>query len=144
MANKMPSITALDTMPLLDLNDLWARFYGVPAPSLSKDLLRRSLAYRLQEMTHGKLNQRVATYLSRYSSDDGSNKQKQQLGPKLSVGTKLVRDWHGVGHSVTVVEDGLEYNGQHWKSLTAIAREITGAKWSGPRFFGLTAKGITS
>jgi len=66
---------------------------------------------------------------------------KLGAGPKLSPGTKLIRDWHGVGHSVTVLDNGFEYDGKHWKSLTAIARHITGTKWSGPRFFGLATSG---
>jgi hypothetical protein len=57
---------------------------------------------------------------------------------KLNPGTRLVRDWHGVGHNVTVLEDGFAYDGKHWPSLSAIAKAITGAHWNGPRFFGLT------
>jgi hypothetical protein len=57
---------------------------------------------------------------------------------KLTPGTRLVRDWHGVGHTVIVLEDSFEFDGRHWKSLTAIARAITGTHWNGPRFFGLT------
>lgn len=56
---------------------------------------------------------------------------------KLTPGTRLVRDWHGAGHTVTVLDDGFEYGGKRWKSLTAIAKAITGAHWNGPRFFGL-------
>ena len=57
---------------------------------------------------------------------------------KLTLGTKLVRDWHGEGHTVTVLDDGFEYDGRRWKSLSAIAKAITGTKWNGPRYFGLT------
>jgi len=140
MAKRWPPLSALDKMPLSQVSDLWLRLYNTPAPSLSPDLLRRGLAYRLQERKQGKLSPRTANYLSRLS-DDRPDKQKTLSGPKLSIGTQLVRDWHGTGHSVTVLEDGFDYNGQRWKSLTAIAREITGVKWSGPRFFGLTDKG---
>ena len=59
---------------------------------------------------------------------------------KLTPGTRLVRDWHGVGHTVTVLEDGFVYDGLQWPSLSAIAKAITGAHWNGPRFFGLTER----
>jgi len=144
MGKKIPPIEALGTMSLLELKELWLRLYGATAPSLSADLLRRGLAYRLQEKKQGGLDKRTVTYLSRYGRDDGSAKPKPVLSPKLSIGTKLVRDWHGVGHSVTVLEDGFEYDGQNWKSLTAIAHHITGTKWSGPRFFGLMAQNPAS
>lgn len=61
------------------------------------------------------------------------------MARKLTPGTRLVRDWHGVGHTVTVLEQGFAYGGKEWRSLSAIAKTITGAHWSGPRFFGLTA-----
>jgi len=138
MAKRLPSLAELDIMSLTKLQDLWERLYKKQAPILSPDLLRRCLAYRLQEKNYGKLNQRTATYLSRYNSEDSSDKPKPPLSTKLSVGTKLVRDWHGIGHSVTVLENGFEHDGKQWNSLTAIARHITGTKWSGPRFFGLT------
>ncbi|KEZ00655.1 hypothetical protein AI27_03015 [Sphingomonas sp. BHC-A] len=57
---------------------------------------------------------------------------------KLTVGTRLVRDWHGVGHTVIVLDEGFEYKGQRWRSLTAVAKAITGTHWNGNRFFGLT------
>jgi Protein of unknown function (DUF2924) len=60
---------------------------------------------------------------------------------KLTPGTRLVRDWHGLGHTVIVLDDGFEYDGKHWRSLTAIAKAITGTAWNGPRFFGLTGRG---
>ena len=144
MGKSMPTIEALEAMSLLELKEVWLRLNGAAAPSLSADLLRRGLAYRLQEKKQGKLDKRTAGYLSRYGRGDGSAETKPVLGPKLGVGTKLVRDWHGVGHSVTVLENGFEYDGQNWKSLTAIAHHITGTKWSGPRFFGLTANRTAS
>lgn len=142
MAKRMPSLAVLDSMSLIDLQALWLRLYGEAAPALSIDLLRCGLAYRLQEKQQGKLDGRIANYLMRFDREDSAGKPKAVPGTKLSVGTKLVRDWHGVGHSVSVTDDGFEYDGKHWKSLTAIAREITGTKWSGPRFFGLNDRGV--
>lgn len=69
-----------------------------------------------------------------------NSKDRVPAAIKLSPGTKLVRDWHGVGHTVTVLEKGFDYDGKVWSSLTAIASAITGSKWNGPRFFGVTGK----
>ena len=144
MARRTISIAAIETMPLADLQTAWDQHYGTAAPSLSPDLLRRGLAYRLQEKKLGRLDRRTAAGLVRYGSENMPAIPKLAAGPKLSTGTKLIRDWHGVGHGVTVLDNGFEYDGKRWKSLTAIARHITGAKWSGPRFFGLTAKSASS
>jgi hypothetical protein len=138
MASQKISIAAIETMPVAGLQTAWDRHYGAAAPSLSPDLLRRGLAYRLQEKKLGRLDRRTAACLARYGSENMPALPKMATSPKLSTGTKLIRDWHGVGHSVTVLDDGFDYDGKHWKSLTAIARHITGTKWSGPRFFGLT------
>jgi len=141
MARQTISIAALETMPLADLQAAWDQHYGTASPSLSPDLLRLGLAYRLQEKKLGRLDRRTAACLARYGGENMPAISKLGAGPKLSPGTKLIRDWHGVGHSVTVLDNGFEYDGKHWKSLTAIARHITGTKWSGPRFFGLATSG---
>jgi len=144
MASRIISIVAIEAMPLADLQLAWDRQFGATAPSLSTDLLRRGLAYRLQEKKLGRLDRRTATYLAQCERENIPAIPMPATGPKLSAGTKLIRDWHGVGHSVTVLDDGFEYEGKRWKSLSAIARHITGTKWSGPRFFGLTAKAAPS
>ena len=78
-------------------------------------------------------NARLALKSSARSPEAGAPPRR-----KLTPGTRLVRDWHGTGHTVTVLDSGFEYDQRRWSSLTSIARHITGAKWSGPRFFGLT------
>ncbi len=144
MTRRTISIAALETMSVADLQTAWDRHYGSASPSLSPDLLRRGLAYRLQEKKLGRLNRRTAACLVRYGSENMPVISKPAACPKLSTGTKLIRDWHGVGHSVTVLDDGFEHDGKQWQSLTAIAGHITGTKWSGPRFFGLTSKSALS
>ncbi|MEO0420403.1 MAG: DUF2924 domain-containing protein [Pseudomonadota bacterium] len=134
------SIEALDALHTADLKREWARCYGAPAPKLSADLLRLGLAYRLQEKRHGAMTRetkRVLRAAAKAASVDevGSTSPPP---PKLTVGTRLVRDWHGAGHTVTVLNKGFEYDGQQWRSLTAIAKAITGTHRNGPRFFGLT------
>jgi len=126
--------TELETSTGPELCAEWERVYKAPAPRLSADLLRMGIAYRLQEKQLGGVS-RIARRVLHAADDTKAAKVQQR---KLTPGTRLVRDWHGVGHIVTVLEDGFHYDERHWPSLTAIARHITGAKWSGPRFFGLT------
>ena len=123
-----------------DLKAEWARRYGAPAPNLSPDLLRLGIGYKLQEAKLGSVSRGTRTLLRQIAARAGEGEKGKPLPRKLTPGTRLVRDWHGVGHTVIVLEAGFEYDGKHWKSLTAIARAITGSPWSGPLFFGLTAR----
>lgn len=128
-------LAALDMKSAAELGKEWEWAYGAPAPRLAADLLRLGIAWRLQEKKLGGLSRhaRLALRPSARHADATAPK-----GRKLTPGTRLVRDWHGDSHTVTVLDDGFEYEDRRWPSLTAIARHITGAKWSGPRFFGLT------
>jgi hypothetical protein len=128
-------LAGLDAMGAPELANEWERAYGAPAPRISSDLLRLGIAWRLQEKKLGGLGRDARVGLRPGVCHLGATAPR---GRKLTPGTRLVRDWHGVGHSVTVLESGFEYEDRHWPSLTAIARHITGARWSGPRFFGLT------
>ena len=121
-----------------ELSTEWARRYGAPAPNIWPDLLRMGLAYKFQEQRQGTLSRSARTLLARASADRGAPAAAVVRARKLTPGTRLVRDWHGVGHTVTVIEKGFEYAGDNWPSLSAIAKAITGAHWTGPRFFGLT------
>lgn len=128
-------LVALPAMGTADLSVEWERAYGTPAPRLSAALLRLGVAWRLQEKKLGGLARDARIALK---SPVGEADPCSSRGRKLTPGTRLVRDWHGTGHTVTALDRGFEYAGRHWSSLTAIARHITGGKWSGPRFFGLT------
>lgn len=130
------TLDRLRELPLEDLRNEWARHYGTPAPALSPELLRLGLGHRMQERRHGSLSRECRALLRHAARNAGEDKAPAPR--KLTVGTRLVRDWHGVGHTVTVLNDGFEYDGKTWPSLTAIARTITGTHWNGPRFFGLT------
>jgi hypothetical protein len=116
----------------------WARRYGAPAPNISPDLVRLGLAYRFQEQRHGGVSRTSRTVIRRAALAADQPAKPTAIMRKLNPGTRLVRDWHGVGHNVTVLEDGFAYDGKHWPSLSAIAKAITSAHWNGPRFFGLT------
>ena len=134
------SLDRLENLSITELSDEWARCQGVPAPNLSADLLKLGIAYRLQENRHGSMSReknRILLQTSR-SVNEPSNHQTSLPQRKLTIGTRLVRDWHGTDHTVIVLDEGFEYAGQIWRSLTAIAKAITGTHRNGPRFFGLT------
>lgn len=130
----------LDELPPEDLKTEWARRFGAPAPNLSPELLRLGIGYKLQEQKLGGLSRGTRSLLRQVAARAGEGSSTKPLPRKLTPGTRLVRDWHGVGHTVIVLEDGFEYDGQHWKTLTAVARAITGAHWNGPLFFGLSQR----
>lgn len=123
-----------------ELSTEWARRYRAPAPNISPDLLRMGLAYKFQEQRQGAISRSTKTLLAR-TGDLGAPTASAVRTRKLMPGTRLVRDWHGAGHTVTVLDQGFEYGGVTWPSLSAIAKAITGAHWNGPRFFGLTRTG---
>ena len=131
-------IAALGAMELPTLRDEWRRLYQTPPPRrLSRDLLIRGIAYKLQENAHGglsKATQRRLRTLARAFAQTG--RVAPRAGPRLRPGARLVRQWRGETHVVTVTETGFEYAGEVYRSLSGIARRITGAHWSGPRFFG--------
>ena len=105
---------------------------------LSRDLLMRGITYKLQERLLGGLSKSIIRQLQRLDSElEVSDARKRAPLISLKPGTRLVREWHGVTHTVLVLADGVEWKGRRYRSLTVVAREITGARWSGPRFFGL-------
>lgn len=99
--------------------------------------MRRFLAFEIQARQTGGLSKQVLTALK---MPEGQAQPKAST-PGLKPGGRLLREWNGVTHVVDVTENGFVWHGETWRSLSVIAREITGAHWSGPRFFGLTAKG---
>src|SRR5690349_19363976 len=121
------------------LRNEWQRLYRSPAPQrLSRDLLRRAVAYKIQEQAYGGLSQalrRRLQTLARAVAQEGE--AGLGAGPALKPGARLVRQWRGETHCIVVLEDGFLYQDRRYGSLTAIAHAITGAHWSGPRFFGL-------
>lgn len=140
MARGYTTLERLETLPLEDLQAEWARRYGAPAPKLSADLLRLGIGYRLQEQRLGGISRETRSILRQMADRGRDSSSSLPPARKLTPGTRLVRDWHGVGHTVIVLDDGFEYDGRHWKSLTAIARAITGGHWNGPLFFGLARR----
>ncbi len=121
------------------LRGKWAQLFGFnPSPLLSRPFIIRSIAYRLQEKVFGGLKPSVQRQLDQVY-DAGPEANLAHLPKKrASAGTILIREWRGVRHRVTVLDDSVIYRGQRYKSLSEVARHITGARWSGPRFFGVT------
>lgn len=134
---KQVSLAKLDDLSPAELQEEWARRFGAPMPNISPALLRFGLGYRLQEKELGGLSREAQSLLRKHANTDAVQ-ASLPLPRKLTSGTRLVRDWHGTGHTVTVLEKGFEYDGKTWRSLSAIAKAITGTHWNGPRFFGLT------
>ncbi len=104
---------------------------------MSRVLLVRALAYRMQEQALGGLDRATRRRLERATENVAAGRTPAPTGPKIKPGTRLLREWQGKVHEVIVLEEGVEYRGDSWPSLSAVAREITGTRWSGPRFFGL-------
>ena len=124
-----------------DLRVTWRQLHrNGPPPGLSRDLLIRALAYQLQERTYGGVSLALQRRLRTLSAEFEKGASCFDFRIVLKTGTKLLRQWRGDVHTVLVRDDGFEYEGQHYRSLTVIAEKITGAHWSGTRFFGLTKR----
>lgn len=132
----------LKSLPRLDLETLkerWRELYGTePPPRLGRNLLTRAVAYRMQEKVHGGLSPATRRLLLRIAEAAKAGRTLPQKVPsKLKTGTRLLREWHGVTHEVTMLEDGVLFRGKQHGSLSEVAGIITGNRRSGPLFFGL-------
>lgn len=146
MSRAAPDIAAtqarLETLATETLRDEWRRLHEtLPPRRLSRDMLMRGVVYKLQENAFGGLSKSSLNKLQGPDSD-GNDPSRMRRQPRITLkpGTRLVREWHDVTHTVVILADGVEWRGRRYKSLSTVAREITGARWSGPRFFGLTAR----
>ncbi|RYD44804.1 MAG: DUF2924 domain-containing protein [Sphingomonadales bacterium] len=132
------SVEAIADMSAAQIVAEWERAHGVPAPAIAPSLLARDLAHCAQLAMAGGLNKRLERRLHELAgSASGDSAMLVGRNKSLGHGTQILREWGGQTHRVTVeAESRYLYNGQTWHSLSAIARAITGARWSGPRFFG--------
>ena len=122
------------------LRKRWRMTFGaVPPPGLTKDIMSRMIAYRIQEEAFGGLDRDVVKLLDRLARGE---QKPNELNRRLKPGTVLVREYRGERHTVTVVPDGFLWQGKTWSSLSIIAKTITGTAWNGPRFFGLRVPGV--
>jgi hypothetical protein len=132
-------IITLEALATSELRLEWQRLYKITPPTrLSRDLLLRGIVYRVQELAQGGLSPRTKRRV-RSLSEGLDQRGGAGAAPAITLkpGTKLVREWHQHVHTVSVLDDGFEYQGERYPSLTRIARRITGVAWSGPRFFGI-------
>jgi hypothetical protein len=133
-------VAALKTTPTPDLKTMWRELFGGEPPPYNRRFLESRLAYRVQELAYGGLKPEAVKRLEALGGEiDGGNPVMRRIrtGQKPIAGTRLIREWQGVEHAVTVRDDGYAYRGAPYKSLSSIARAITGTRWNGWVFFGL-------
>lgn len=129
----LPSVNAIQAMDRAALIATWSDLFDAPVPKhLSQAFLRRFLAFEVQARQFGELPKTFLKNLERQVATTSHGN-----GPGIEPGGRLLREWDGVTHSVEVIEDGYRWNGEVYRSLSSVARAITGAHCSGPRFFGL-------
>ena len=133
---------ALSRLPALDIGELrqqWRGLYKTQAsPNLSRELLVRAVAYRMQELALGGLRPEPRRQLMRIAQQfKQTGEATIRARPKLRTGTRLMREWQGRTYDVLVLDDGFSWQNTQYRSLSALARKITGTAWSGPLFFGL-------
>ena len=133
-------LAALKTTPTPDLKVRWRELFASEPPPFNRQYLVTRLAYRIQELAYGGLKPETIRRLEKLGEDlDGGNPIKRRIRTDLKpiTGTRLLREWQGVEHIVTVTADGFEWQGRPYQSLSSIARAITGSRWNGWVFFGL-------
>jgi hypothetical protein len=138
----MDELDQLDDMDPMSLKAAWLDVFGRPPPTrASVKYMRSVLAYRLQEQSGAKLSastrRKLVTLASAFNQD---SKHRSAATVRIKEGVKILREWNGNTHQVTVLAEGFEYKNRRYRSLSAIAREITGTRRSGPAFFGLKGK----
>ena len=134
-------IGALADLPRADLLERWRGFYrAAPPKGISRRMMVRAIAYEMQAKKYGGLKPAVNRQLQRIAAGLAAGEPVAiKAASRLKPGARLVREWNGATHVVEVVDGGFIWNGERHSSLSAIARAITGAHWSGPRFFGLAS-----
>jgi hypothetical protein len=136
-------LAALQTLPTADLKQQWRELFGKEPPPFNRPYLQSRLAYRIQELAYGGLKPEMRARLEALGEQlDGGNVVLRRIGAdsRPLPGTRLVREYDGVQHVVTVRADDFEFEGRPYRSLSAIARHITGTRWNGWTFFGLKGR----
>jgi hypothetical protein len=144
MAQRIVDAAAIDaeverlrSMPIVELRALWrAKFRSEPPRAFGPDLLRRSIAFKIQEDVYGGFDRPTSRLLKQLMQQFTKNNGRV-LPRRIKPGAVLIREWKGERHQVTLLEDGFSYQEKRYESLSQIARLITGTRWNGPKFFGL-------
>ena len=133
-------LAALKRMSVKELKAEWEALFAAPAPNNSRGYLEMRLAWRIQELSLGGLSRETRKMLDLLADEvDGKSDRRAIIADPRNpvIGTRLVREWDGIEHTVTVMKDGFDCQGRKFKSLSAVAKAITGTQWNGYRFFGL-------
>jgi Protein of unknown function (DUF2924) len=133
-------VAAIKAMPTPDLKTMWRDLFATEPPPYNRRFLESRLVYRIQELAYGGLKPETVKRLealARGVEETNPVMRHLRAGQKPISGTRLIREWQGVEHVVTVRDEGYEYRGTPYKSLSSIARAITGTRWNGWVFFGL-------
>src|SRR5208283_360478 len=134
-------ITGLSKASIKDLRERWKRLYGKELSGhIGRSLLIGAIAYRLQEEAFGGLKPSTQRILDRVCDGREEIGREGIAKRRASAGTVLIREWRGVRHRVVVLDNDVTYRGRRYKSLSEVARAITGTRWSGPLFFGLKGR----
>jgi len=134
-------VNSLDEMNISELRRVWMRQLAEPLPPLrAPELLRRELAWRLDARIYGDIDARLRQRLYQHNKPTNRRAKTRTRTTSTPIGSTLVREWDGIPYSVVVLKDGYLFEGETFRSLSQIARQITGVRWSGPRFFGLQGK----
>ena len=139
-AQVLARLAALKDMSVRELKAEWEKLFGTDAPNNSRSFLEQRLAYRIQELTWGGPSKPVGQLLDALADEvEGKKVRKSVISDPRNpvIGTRLVREWNGAEQVITVLKDGFDWQGRRYNSLSAIARDITGTRWNGYRFFGL-------
>jgi hypothetical protein len=134
-------IERIQSLDIPALRERWTALFGTsPSPRLGRVFMIRAIAYRMQEKVFGGLKPSTQRVLDRFSEARGKKTQPHAPRQRAGAGTVLIRQWKGVQHRVTVLDSDVLYRNRRYKSLSEVARFITGTHWSGPLFFGLTKR----
>jgi hypothetical protein len=130
-------VAALPKTPTPELKQMWRLLFDKEPPGFNRSYLISRLAYRIQELAYGGLKPATRAKLDVLADAIDPKTVRRRVVDHPVAGTQLIREWRGVDHKVTVLADGFEWEGRRYKSLSAVARAITGTRWNGPLFFGL-------
>ncbi len=140
-------VAALKALPIPNLKQQWRELFETEPPPYNRRFLEHRLAYRIQELAYGGLKRETIERLRALAEDlDGrdSARRRRPAKDRPIAGTRLIREYQGIEHCATVRDEDYEYQGRPYKSLSAIARAITGTRWNGLLFFGLARRNGTS
>ena len=139
----LAQVAALRSMPAPELRKQWQKLFDTPPPRYNRRFLESRLAYRIQELAYGGLKPATVARLEALGEQLDGGKitvRRQRADNRPMAGTRLIREYQGIEHCATVLQDGFEWQGRPYRSLSAVARAITGTRWNGLVFFGLKSR----